>query len=145
MTEDTVNISIAIKVENKTHEFQKSVPISAIEEGVQTMAVAVGQEVMRGVISELDVRMAGKVPDSWVNAGTEERWLVCSLGAVRYKRRVYLDEQRKRQKPMDDVLGCLSIVLGPHRDPVDVESPVLRGVDRERPGGHQGQSPVGGV
>lgn len=105
MTEDTVNISIAIKVENRTHEFQKSVPITAIEEGVQTMAVAVGQEVMRGVISELDVRMAEQVPDNWVNAGTEERWLVCSLGAVRYKRRVYLDEKRKRQKPMDDLLG----------------------------------------
>lgn len=105
MTEDTVSISIAIKVENTTHEFQQFIPIAAIEEGVQTMAVAVGQEVMCGVIHELDVRMAEQVPESWVNAGTEERWLVCSLGAVRYKRRVYLDEQRKRQKPMDDLLG----------------------------------------
>lgn len=105
MTEDTVNISIAIKVENTTYEYQKRIPITSIEEGVQTMAVSVGQEVICGVINEVDVRMAEQVPKNWVNAGTEERWLVSSLGAVRYKRRVYLDEQRKRQKPMDDLLG----------------------------------------
>ena len=105
MTDDTVDISITIKVEDVAHEFRKNIPISAIEEGVQTMTVAVGQEVLRGVINELDERMAEQVPDNWVNAGTEERWLVCSLGAVRYKRRVYLDERRKRQKPMDALLG----------------------------------------
>lgn len=56
-------------------------------------------------IRELDDQIAEKVPEGWQNVGTEERWLVSSLGAMRYKRRIYLDDKRRRRKPVDELLG----------------------------------------
>jgi hypothetical protein len=56
----------------------------------------------------LDDRIARNVPAGWWNVGTEMRWMVSSLGAVRYQRRVYQDEQGSRRKPIDDLLGLRS-------------------------------------
>jgi hypothetical protein len=105
MTDDAVSISITIKVEDVVLEFQNKVPVDAVEESIHAMTLGVGQQVLRGVIQLLDDRMAREVPAGWRNVGTEMRWMVSSLGAIRYKRRVYQDEQCRRRKPIDDLLG----------------------------------------
>ena len=110
MTDGSVAISITIKVEDVVMEFQEKVPIDAVEESVASLSTGLGQQVLHGVIQVLDERIARNVPADWRNMGTEKRWMVSSLGAVRYKRRVYQDEQRRRRKPIDDLLGLLPYV-----------------------------------
>jgi hypothetical protein len=110
MTDDAVRISITIKVEDVVMEIQEKVPLEAVEECVHSMTTGLGQQVLHGVIQVLDDRIARQVPAGWRNVGTEMRWMVSSLGAVRYKRRVYQDEQRRRRKPIDDLLGLLPYV-----------------------------------
>jgi len=104
MTDEAVNISITIKVEEVSIEIQKKVPITAVEEGVHVLAQSVGQQILLGMIGVLDAHIARNKPTGWRNVGTEKRWMVSSLGAVQYKRRVYLDEQQKRLKPVDELL-----------------------------------------
>jgi hypothetical protein len=103
MTDESVGISITIKVEEMVMEIQEKVPMAAVEETVQRLSLGVGQQVLQGVIHVLDDRLAQSVPSEWRNVGTETRWMVSSLGAVRYKRRVYQDEQQRRRKPIDDL------------------------------------------
>jgi hypothetical protein len=103
MTDGSVAISITIKVEDVVMEFEEKVPIDAVEESVNSLSTGLGQQVLQGVIRVLDDRIAWHVPADWRNVGTEKRWMVSSLGAVRYRRRVYQDEQRMRRKPIDDL------------------------------------------
>jgi hypothetical protein len=105
MTEDSVPISITINVGNEELKYRKVVASNALEENVQQLVIEIGQQIFRAGIHELDNQIAAAVPKTWQNAGTEERWLTSSLGTVRYKRHVYLDEQRKRRKPIDELLG----------------------------------------
>ena len=105
MTDESVAISITIKLEDVVMEIQNRVPVDAVEESIHSMTLGLGQQVMEGVIQVLDDRMARNVPAGWRNVGTEMRWIVSSLGAVRYRRRVYQDEQRRRRKPIDELLG----------------------------------------
>jgi hypothetical protein len=105
MTDEAVDISITIKVEDVVMEIQKKVRIDAVEESIHSLATGLGQQVLHGVIQVLDDRIAREVPGEWRNVGTEMRWMVSSLGAVRYKRRVYQDEQRRRRKPVDELFG----------------------------------------
>jgi hypothetical protein len=107
MTDDAVHISITIKLEDVVMEIQEKVPVEAVEESIHHLTLGVGQQVLDGVIQILDDRMAREVPAGWRNVGTEMRWMVSSLGAIRYKRRVYQDEQHRRRKPIDDLLGLL--------------------------------------
>jgi hypothetical protein len=104
MTDEAVSISITIKVE-EVYEFERKIPITELEEGVQVMTQGLGQEVLKGVIGVLDERFAANVPSGWRNVGTEGRWMVSSLGELRFRRRVYLDKHNKRRKPMDEILG----------------------------------------
>ena len=105
MTDESVAISITIKVEDVVMEFQEKVPIDAVEESVNSLSTGLGQQVLDGVIRVLDDRIARNVPADWQNVGTEMRWMVSSLGAIRYRRRVYQDEQGRRRKPVDDLFG----------------------------------------
>jgi hypothetical protein len=110
MTDDAVHISITIKVEDVVIEIQEKVSIDAVEESVHSLSTGLGQQVLHGVIQVLDDRIARNVPAGWRNVGTEMRWMVSSLGAVQYKRRVYQDEQHRRRKPIDDLLDLPSYV-----------------------------------
>ncbi len=101
MTDEAVHISITIKVEEREEEFAGDIQPRDLEEGIASMAQAIGQEALRISLQEIDLQLAQQVPKSWQNVGTEERWLVSSLGATRYKRRIYLDEEQRRRKPMD--------------------------------------------
>lgn len=105
MTDEAVKISITIKVEEEKYEIERKIAVSELEEGVQAMTQGLGQEVLKRVIGRIDDQIAGNLPTGWRNVGTEGRWMVSSLGAIRFKRRVYLDEESQRRKPVDELLG----------------------------------------
>jgi len=105
MTDEAVAISITMKVEDVVIEIQKKILTQELEDCIHSLMVGLGQQVLEGVIGVMDERLAGRVPCEWRNVGTERRCLVSSLGAIRYKRRVYRDEQSQRRKPVDELLG----------------------------------------
>jgi hypothetical protein len=86
-------------------EIQQKVIVSAVEEGLHSLAQSMGHSILHGVIEVLDARIEKNKPAGWRNMGTEKRWMVSSLGAMQYKWRVYLDEEGKRTKPVDEQLG----------------------------------------
>ena len=93
MTDEAVQISITIRVTKREQRIERKVRIEDLKETIQGIAIETGQEALGMGIKELDDRIAEKLPKGWQNVGTEERWLVSSIGAVRYKRRIYLDEK----------------------------------------------------
>ena len=105
MTENTVPISITIKVAEEELKYQKEVAIEDLEEVIDTLATEMGQQVIKASIKAIDDQMVEKVPKAWRNVGREERWITTSVGVVNYKRRIYLDEKKIRRKPVDEVLG----------------------------------------
>ena len=100
MTEEAVQISITIKIAKREQRIERNINLEELEETIQGIAIETGQEALGMGIKELDDRIAERIPSGWQNVGTEERWLVSSIGALRYKRRIYLDEKRERRKPV---------------------------------------------
>ena len=105
MTDKAVEFSITIKMAEREKKFVGEIEAENIEEGIQRISAATGMEAMKMSLQALDQRIAKQGPKGWQNVGTEERWLVSSVGAMRYKRRIYLDGKGKRRKPMDELLG----------------------------------------
>lgn len=105
MTDKAVEFSITIKMAEREVKFVGEIGAENIEEGIQRISVATGIEAMKMSLQVLDQQIAKQVPKDWQNVGTEERWLVSSIGAMRYKRRIYLDEKHRRRKPVDELLG----------------------------------------
>jgi hypothetical protein len=108
MTDEAVHLSITVRVAKCEKVFEETIDIANMEESLQRVSIAVGQESMAMSVKEIDNRISKQVPKGWRNVGTEERWMVSSLGAMRYKRRIYLDEKGKRRKPVDELLGIRS-------------------------------------
>jgi len=105
MTEQTVDISITIEVNQQKIQMAKKVDMPQIEESVHNLMNELGGCVIKAGIEAIDDQIAKEKPTGWRNAGTEARWLVSSLGAIRYKRRIYVDEHKRRRKPVDEILG----------------------------------------
>ena len=105
MTEKTVDISISLRVSEREVKIERKAKIEELEETVQGISVETGQQLFGMGIQAIDERFARRMPQGWRNVGTEERWLVSSVGAMRYKRRVYVDENKCRRKPVDEILG----------------------------------------
>ncbi|HOG80539.1 MAG TPA: UPF0236 family protein [Anaerolineaceae bacterium] len=105
MTDKAVQISITLTVEGHAYDFQEEIPLQAVEQTIKAMTQGISQQLFLGVIQAVDQRYARSVPKGWRNVGTEERQVVTSLGAIRYRRRIYLDEAGQRRKPVDELLG----------------------------------------
>ena len=104
MTEDSVVISITIRVSEREVKIENEIGIGDMEESIQGIMLEAGQQAFGMGIKAIDDRIAEKLPRGWQNVGTEERWIVSSIGALRYRRRVYLDENKQRRKPLDEIL-----------------------------------------
>ena len=105
MTDEAVQISITIRVAKREQKIERKISIEELEETIQGIAIETGQAAFGMGIRELDDRIAERLSKEWQNVGTEERWLVSIVGAMRYKRRIYLDEKNRRRKPVDELLG----------------------------------------
>ena len=104
MTENSVAISITIRVSEREVKIENEIGIGDLEETIQGIMLEAGQQALGMGIKAIDDRIAEKLPSGWQNVGTEERWIVSSIGALRYRRRVYLDENKQRRKPLDEIL-----------------------------------------
>jgi hypothetical protein len=105
MTDEAVPLSIHIKVADVTLEFEKVLLRQELEACLHELVCGIGKQVLGGLIQVLDDQLRAEVPGSWRNVGTEVRCLVSCVGAIRYQRRIYIDEQGQRRKPMDELLG----------------------------------------
>jgi len=105
MTENSVPISITINVAEEELRYEKEIPIEGLEEVVETLTREMGQKVLKASLKVIDDKAAEKVPKGWRNVGSETRQIVSSLGAVSYKRRIYLDGENRRRKPVDELIG----------------------------------------
>jgi len=104
MTENSVVISITIRVSEREVKIENEIGIGNMEEAIQGIMLEAGQQAFGMGIKAIDDRIAEQLPRGWQNVGTEERWIVSSIGALRYRRRVYLDENKQRRKPLDEIL-----------------------------------------
>lgn len=104
MTDESVHISITIRVAEREKKIERKVKKEELEEVIQGLAIETAQQTLGMGIKALDDQIAKNVPKSWQNVGTEARWIVSSIGSLRYKRRVYLDEKKQRRKPVDELL-----------------------------------------
>jgi hypothetical protein len=104
MTENSVAISITIRVSEREVKIENEIGIGDMEETIKGIMLEAGQQALGMGIKAIDDRIAEKIPRGWQNVGTEERWIVSSIGALRYRRRVYLDENKQRRKPLDEIL-----------------------------------------
>ena len=105
MTDESVSLSIHINVADVTVELEEVLLRDELEASLHQMVCELGMQLLGGVIHVLDDELRQEVPEGWRNAGTEVRTLVSSLGAIRYRRRIYVDEQGERRKPVDELLG----------------------------------------
>lgn len=105
MTENSVPISITIRVFEQEMKIEKKANLNQLEEALQSIVNETGQQILELGIKAIDERIADAVPEGWKNIGTEERWIVTSIGELRYKRRIYKDENQNRRKPIDELMG----------------------------------------
>jgi hypothetical protein len=105
MTEKTVAISMTINIGQREIKAEQKVKAEEIEEAAQEIGIELGQEILRDGIRELDRQMSEEVPKGWRNVGTESRWVISSVGEIHYTRRIYQDGQKRRRKPVDELLG----------------------------------------
>jgi hypothetical protein len=105
MTENSVPISITIRVFEQEMKIEQKAELSQLEEAIHGIVNETGLQILGLGIKAIDDRIAEAVPEGWKNVGTEERWIITSIGELRYKRRIYQDEKQSRRKPIDELLG----------------------------------------
>ena len=105
MTANTVHISININIGKREEVIQKDLPIQELEERITSLGQEVSVKAMTAIVSELDEEIRRHIPGSWRNVGREARRVVFSHGHIRYTRRIYQDEEGRRRKPLDELLG----------------------------------------
>ena len=105
MTEQAVQLIITLKVKENDVSIERPINIMNLEKDICALGQEIGTQVISMMLAVLDDRLRDIVPDNWKNAGTEERGVLFECGNVRFKRRVYQDENGRRHKPLDDLLG----------------------------------------
>ncbi len=105
MTDEAVPLSIHINVADVAVEFEAAIRREEVEACLHQLIGGIGERLLGGVIQVLDDQLRQEVPAGWRNVGTEVRSVVSSLGFLQYRRRIYVDEQGQRRKPLDELLG----------------------------------------
>ncbi len=105
MTDEAVPLSIHINVADVTVEYEAAIQRDEVEACLHQLIGGMGERLLGGVIQVLDDQLRQEVPAGWRNVGTEVRSVVSSLGFLQYRRRIYVDEQGERRKPVDELLG----------------------------------------
>ena len=109
MTASTVKLIITAEVTGQRVELgQLEIQISekldeSIYQGMQDM----GRVLYGAILEGVDDGIREMAPEGWQNMGREKRTVMTCVGSVTYKRRIYKDQQGKRRKPVDEVLGII--------------------------------------
>ena len=109
MTASTVTLIITAEVSGQRVELGKAeIPISdKLDESIYQGMQGMGQALYGAILQGIDDGLRETAPEGWQNMGREQRTVMTCVGPVTYKRRVYKDEQGKRRKPVDEVLGII--------------------------------------
>ena len=109
MTASTVTLIITAEVSGQRVELGKAeIPISEkLDESIYQGMQGMGQALYGAILQGIDDGMRETAPEGWQNMGREQRTVMTCVGPVTYKRRIYKDEQGKRRKPVDEVLGII--------------------------------------
>jgi hypothetical protein len=107
MTDTAVDISITIKVGKKEAEIIKEINGKELEIGMASFGQEISGKASVMVLEALDDRIREEIPASWQNVGRESRYITMEHGFLLYERRIYKDDQGKRRKPLDELLGIV--------------------------------------
>jgi len=107
MTDEAVQIIITVEVEGrKIPTRSMKVSLNAkIDESFRYEMQLMEQELFGTILEVADERLWRTVAYDWKNVGREERQLVTSVGWISFKRRVFVDGDGKRRKPLDEMLA----------------------------------------
>jgi hypothetical protein len=109
MTATTVKLIITAEVSEQRIELGKvEIPISdKLDESIYQGMQGMGRALFGASVQGVDDGLRETAPEGWKNMGREKRTVMTCVGPVVYKRRIYKDEQGKRRKPVDEVLGII--------------------------------------
>ena len=82
----------------------KQIHLGNLEDELIRITTCSAQEKIGIMFEALDDALRWCVPKAWKNVGREQRNLVMEVCYVSFRRRVYLDENGKRRKPLDETL-----------------------------------------
>jgi len=105
MTVGTVSISITINAGQSTRQIEKQINVKELEQAFEQLDQEMSSEVYTAILETVDDEIRHLVPATWQNVGREPRSIVLAQGWVSYCRRIYLDEDGQRVKPLDVILG----------------------------------------
>lgn len=105
MTASAITIIITTNIGEMSTQFQQKVRIDNLEEDLALLGKRQTREIFLMVTGQLDEKLKEVVPRQWKVVGSERRTVVFEHGTVSFKRRIYRDEEGKRRKPLDELLG----------------------------------------
>jgi hypothetical protein len=107
MTASTVKIIIAAEIAERKVEIGR-IELSVdekLDEGIYFGMQSAGKVLYEEILQAVDDGIQEVVPETWKNAGRETRQMTTCMGTVQFKRRVYQDEDGKRRRPLDKIIG----------------------------------------
>jgi hypothetical protein len=106
MTEKTVKVIITAEVSGRQLELgEMEVGLNArMDEEIYQGMKRCGQQLQTELIEEADRCFQETEAKAWENRGRKERQMMTSVGWIRFKRRIYLDEKGVWRKPVDEML-----------------------------------------
>lgn len=107
MTDKAVEVIITIEVEGrKLNPKVIDVELKAkLDEDLREKIMQMGQELLGTILEVADERLWKTEAKDWKNVGREARQIVTSMGWVPFKRRIFIDGNEQRRKPLDEMLG----------------------------------------
>ncbi|NJD59826.1 MAG: hypothetical protein C3F13_17950 [Anaerolineales bacterium] len=104
MTEKHVEIGITVKINAEAIQYSRTMEMYEFESGISQVVQELGNKVLMTGLKGLDEEFRQCVPAGWRNMGTEERNILSSVGWIHYRRHIYLYEQDRRRKPLNELL-----------------------------------------
>ncbi len=105
MTAGTVDIIITIRANESTKEISKKLKMDDLESNLSHLSKEISGELSREVMDLVDEQIRRQVPSNWKNVGREKRSIQFEHGYTTYYRRIYMDEQGVRRKPLDELMN----------------------------------------
>ncbi|MDD3948797.1 MAG: UPF0236 family protein [Anaerolineaceae bacterium] len=105
MTELAVEIIIQVKLGEFSKVITEFIPINALMAGVNKLEQGCQQAIASTVLEVTERSIHSQIPKSWKNLGTAKRSVLTESGLICFKRHIYEDDEKQRQKPLDELLN----------------------------------------
>lgn len=105
MTELAVEIIIQVKFGEFSKVIAEFIPINALMPGINKLEKGCQQAIASTVLEVTEQSIHSHIPKSWKNLGTAKRSVLTESGLICFKRHIYEDDEKQRQKPLDELLN----------------------------------------